>query len=64
MGNVEVAYFSLSPRDFFSAPPVFPSRQRPTQIPTRSGATDEHQSRFYTVGCFFGKRFSYSYMQN
>ena len=63
MGNVEVVYFSLSPRGFSSAPPVFTSRQRPIQIPTRSG-TDEHQSRFYTVRWFLGKKYSYNYMQN
>ena len=44
-----MAYFSLSPRGFSSAPPVFTSHQRPTQIPNRSG-TDEHQSRFYLLG--------------
>ena len=66
MGNVEVAYFSLSLSGFSSAPTVFPSRQRLTQIPTRSG-TDEHQSPIFSSwgggggGC---KRYSYKYMQN
>ena len=40
-------------REGFSAPPVFPSRQRLTQIPTRSG-TDEQQSRFYIFWFFWG----------
>ena len=58
MGNVEVVNFSLSPTGFFSAPPVFPSHQRLTQIQTPSG-TNEHQSRFYTVRCFLGKKYSF-----
>ena len=47
-----MVYFSFSPRGFLSAPPLFLSRQRPTQIPTRSG-TDEHQSRFSLLGVFW-----------